>query len=123
MARAVSRGAGGNESEDELIWNMLAMAAPEGGQTSLMPMIIMWTAIIAIFYFLLIRPQKKAQERHQELVKGLKKGDEVMTDGGIIGQVVHLKEDRLTIKTGDTRIEVARGKIARVFGGESTETR
>ena len=106
------------------MWNMLVLAAsPEGGQTSLMPMIIMWTAIIAIFYFLLIRPQKKAQERHQELVKGLKKGDEVMTDGGIIGQVVHLKDDRVTLKTGDTRIEVARGKIARVFGEETTETR
>ena len=98
---------------------MLALvASPEGGQTSLMPMIIMWTAIIAIFYFLLIRPQKKAQERHQALVKGLKRGDEVMTDGGIVGQVVHLKEDRVTIKTGDTRVEVARGKIARVFGKE-----
>jgi preprotein translocase subunit YajC len=101
--------------------NMLAVvASPEGGQTSLMPMIIMWTAIIGIFYFLLIRPQKKAQQRHQELVAGLKKGDEVMTDGGIVGQVIHLKEDRVIIKTGgDTRIEVARGKIARVFGGDA----
>lgn len=96
---------------------MLAIAAsPEGGQGSLMPMIIMWTAIIAIFYFLLIRPQKKAQQRHQEMVQGLKKGDEVMTDGGIVGQVIHMKDDRVTIRTGgDTRIEVARGKIARVF--------
>jgi preprotein translocase subunit YajC len=98
---------------------MLAIAASPEGQTSLMPMIIMWTAIIAIFYFLLIRPQRKAQHRHQEMVKGLKKGDEVMTDGGIIGQVVHIKDDRLTIRTGaDTRIEVARVKIARVFGME-----
>jgi preprotein translocase subunit YajC len=100
-----------------LTLNMLAIMASPEGQTSLMPMIIMWTAIIAIFYFLLIRPQKKAQQRHQELVKGLKKGDEVMTEGGIIGQVVHLKDDRLTLRTGtDTRIEVARVKVARVFG-------
>lgn len=98
--------------------NTLLLVAPaEGGQGSLMPMIIMWTAIIAIFYFLLIRPQKKAQQRHQELVEGLKKGDDVMTDGGVIGQVIHLKEDRVTIRTADeTRIEVARNKIARVFG-------
>jgi preprotein translocase subunit YajC len=96
---------------------MLAIMASPEGQTSLMPMIIMWTAIIAIFYFLLIRPQKKAQQRHQALVQGLKKGDEVMTDGGIIGQVIHLKEDRVLLRTGtDTRIEVARVKIARVFG-------
>jgi preprotein translocase subunit YajC len=102
---------------------MLAIAASPEGQTSLMPMIIMWTAIIAIFYFLLIRPQKTAQRRHQEMVKGLKKGDEVMTDGGIIGQVVHLKEDRVLLRTAnDTRIEVARVKIARVFTGEPERT-
>ena len=101
---------------------LLLVASPEGGQTSLMPMIIMWTAIIAIFYFLLIRPQKKAQERHQEMVAGLKKGDDVMTDGGIVGKVIHLKEDRVTVKTAnDTRVEVARGKIARVFGAEQDE--
>jgi preprotein translocase subunit YajC len=98
---------------------MLAIAASPEGQQSLMPMIIIWTAIIAIFWFLLIRPQKKAQQRHQAMVEGLKKGDEVMTDGGIIGQVVHLKEDRVMIRTGqDTRIEVARVKIARVFGSD-----
>jgi preprotein translocase subunit YajC len=102
--------------------NMLAILASPEGQTSLMPMIIMWTAIIAIFYFLLIRPQKKAQQRHQALVAGLKKGDEVMTDGGIVGQVIHLKEDRVTLKTGgETRIEVARGKISRVFTAETQQ--
>jgi preprotein translocase subunit YajC len=106
-----------------LTLNMLAIAGSPEGQTSLMPMIIMWTAIIAIFYFLLIRPQKTAQRRHQEMVKGLKKGDEVMTDGGIIGQVVHLKEDRVLLRTAnDTRIEVARVKIARVFTGEPERT-
>lgn len=102
-----------------MILNALAIIASPEGQSSLMPMIIMWTAILAIFYFLLIRPQKKAQERHQALVAGLKKGDEVMTEGGLVGQVVHLKEDRVTIRTGDTRVEVARGKIARVFGAET----
>jgi preprotein translocase subunit YajC len=103
--------------------NLLAIVTSPEGQTSLMPMIIMWTAIIAIFYFLLIRPQRKAQQRHQELVKGLKKGDEVMTDGGIIGQVIHLRDDRVMLRTGqDTRIEVARMKISRVFGSEAERT-
>lgn len=102
--------------------NMLAIVASPEGQTSLMPMIVMWTAIIAIFYFLLIRPQKKAQQRHQEMVAGLKKGDEVMTDGGIVGQVIHLKEDRVTLKTGgETRIEVARAKVARIFTAETQQ--
>ena len=102
--------------------HLLAIMASPEGQTSLLPMIVMWTAIIAIFYFLLIRPQKKAQQRHQEMVQGLKRGDEVMTDGGIIGEVIHLKEDRVTLKTGgDTRIEVARAKIARVFTAETQQ--
>lgn len=100
---------------------LLLVASAEGGQGSLMPMIIMWTAIIAIFYFLLIRPQRKAQERHQAMVAGLKKGDEVMTDGGVIGEVIHLKDDRITIRTAnDTRLEVARGKVAKVFGEGSS---
>lgn len=102
--------------------NMLAIVASPEGQTSLLPMIVMWTAIIAIFYFLLIRPQKKMQQRHQAMVQGLKKGDEVMTDGGIVGQVIHLKDDRVTIRTGgETRIDVARAKIARVFTAETQE--
>jgi preprotein translocase subunit YajC len=101
---------------------LLAIAAsPEGGQTSLMPMVIMWTAIIAIFYFLLIRPQRKAQDKHKAMVEGLQKGNEVMTEGGILGTVIHLKDDRITIKTAnDTRVEVARGKVARVFGAEES---
>ncbi len=53
------------------------------------------------------------------MVTALKKGDEVVTEGGIIGSVVHLTDDRLTIKTAEnTRLVVARGKIARVLGVE-----
>ena len=121
MACAVSCRAGRTEREDQLTLNMLALVASPQGQTSLLPMVITWGAILAIMYFLLIRPQKKAQQRHQELVQGLKKGDDVMTDGGIIGEVVHLKEDRVTVRSGDTRIEVARGKIARVFGADTEQ--
>ena len=121
MDRAVSCRAGGKEREDELTLNMLAIVASPQGQTSLLPMVITWTAILAIMYFLLIRPQKKAQQRHQEMVQGLKKGDDVMTDGGIIGQVVHIKDDRVTLRTGDTRVEVARAKVARVFGAETEQ--
>lgn len=102
---------------------MAALAAPREGGNATLIFVIQMVAIFAIFYFLLIRPQKKAQQRHQEMVAGLKKGDNVMTDGGIVGQVIHLKEDRVTVKTAsDTRIEVARGKIARVFGAEGDET-
>lgn len=98
--------------------NTIAIAAllqvPEG--PGLTPILIQFAAIIAIFWFLLIRPQRKAQKQHQETLAQLKKGDHIMTDGGILAEVVHLTDDRVTIKTAEnTRLVVARGKIQRVF--------
>jgi preprotein translocase subunit YajC len=88
--------------------------APATGP-SFMPMLFMWGSIILIFWFLIFRPQRQAQKRHQEMLAALKRGDEVMTDGGIIGQVVHIQEDRVTIRTGETKVIVARPKISRIF--------
>jgi preprotein translocase subunit YajC len=77
---------------------------------------IMLGAFIAIFYFLLIRPQRQQQKRHQEMIQELRRGDEVSTVGGIVGRIVHIKEDRITIKTAeDTRLVVEREKVARKF--------
>lgn len=68
----------------------------------------------AIFYFLLIRPQRKERQRHQEMLQKLVKGDQVVTNGGIVGQIVHATESELTIKTAEnTRIVVDRGYVAR----------
>ena len=93
-----------------------SFALLQSGRPSILPFVIQLVGIVAIMYFLLIRPQRQVQKRHQAMLAALKKGDEVMTDGGIIGEVVFIKEDRVTIKTGEsTRIVVARPKIARVF--------
>jgi preprotein translocase subunit YajC len=98
--------------------NMLALLAAQGqGASPGLVLVIQFVAIIAIFYFLLIRPQRKAQQRHQEMLAALKRGDQVMTEGGILGEVVHLAEDRITIKSGESRLVVVRGKIARVLSG------
>ncbi|MEJ2215969.1 MAG: preprotein translocase subunit YajC [Gemmatimonadota bacterium] len=100
----------------------LALVAPQGGGSSVMPMLLMWGLIILIFYFILIRPQRQAQKRHQEMLEGLNKGDQVLTDGGIIGEIIHIKDGRLTIRTGEnTRIVVARSKIARKLTAEGDE--
>lgn len=72
-----------------------------------------------IFYFFFIRPQRKQQKQHEEMLSQLKKGDEVVTAGGVIGEVVHIKDDRVTIKSGDTRLVVLRGRIARVGSVEA----
>ncbi len=79
-------------------------------------------AIGAIFYFLLIRPQRKEQQRHRVMIEKLQKGDEVVTNGGIIGTVVHTQDDRITVKTGEnTRVVVQRGRIAQVLSDRSTD--
>lgn len=92
----------------------ILMAPREGGSAGFIFMVQM-VAIFMIFYFLLIRPQSKERRRHQAMLEAIKKGDEIVTNGGIIGTVVHVDEQRLTVRTGEnTRITVDRGRIAHV---------
>src|SRR5262245_9391412 len=101
------------------MFNVLAMVQQPVARPNMTGNLIMIVAFLAIFYFLLIRPQRKMRQQHETMVSGLKKGDDVMTDGGIIGQIVHIAEDRLTIRTAEnTRIVVARNKINRVMSSE-----
>ena len=95
--------------------NALAIlfAVPREGGNSGTIFLVQMMLIFAIFYFLLLRPQAKERQRHDEMLKAIKKGDEIVTNGGIIGKVVHVEEKRLTIKTGEnTRLTVDRGRIA-----------
>jgi preprotein translocase subunit YajC len=96
---------------------MLAfLAVPREGGNSSMILLAQFVAIGFIFYFLLIRPQRKEQQRHREMIEQLKKGDEIITAGGIIGTVVHTQEDRVTVKTGEnTRLVIQRARIAQVL--------
>lgn len=102
-----------------------ATPAPGLGMTGFVFQII---AIIAIFYFLMIRPQQKERKRLEASILALKRGDEILTAGGIIAEVVHIqlqapgenKEpapslgDRITIKSGESKLIVERGRITRV---------
>lgn len=97
-----------------MIASILFATSPEGGANPA-GTLFMLAGFIAIFYFLFIRPQRKQQQQHEEMVKALRKGDEVMTIGGIVGTIVHIKDDRLTVKTGDTRVEVERSKVGQVL--------
>ncbi|MBI4367941.1 MAG: preprotein translocase subunit YajC [Candidatus Omnitrophica bacterium] len=76
---------------------------------SFLPLVLMFV----VFYFLLIRPQQKRQKQHAEMVKSLKKGDRVVTSGGVIGTVHTLQEDYVVLKVGDqdTKIEVLRSAV------------
>ena len=103
-----------------------------GGLGSMSPFLIQVTLILAIFYFFLIRPQAQQKKKHEEALRAMKRGDQVVTFGGIVGEVIHIKEvatgegatarpleDHVTIKSAESRLVVERGKIARIIGGSA----
>lgn len=106
----------------------LVQAAPEtsGGSFVFGPL-FMYGAIFLIFYFVLIRPGQKQRKAHDAMIKALKKGDEVVTAGGVVGEVLHIKEtvtdgtpaptmdDRVTIRSGESKMIVERGRITKVI--------
>ena len=93
---------------------LAVMAAPDmpGGGLSLL--LFQIVAIGLVFYFLILRPQSQARKKHEELLKNIKKGDEVTTAGGIIGKVKEVKEDRVTIESGSATLVIERARIIRV---------
>ena len=102
--------------------SLLLMAPREGGNATFV-FLIQMVAIFAIFYFILIRPQRRETAKHQAMVEALKKGDEVVTAGGIIGTVVHAEADRVTVKTAaNTRLVVEKGRIAKVVSAKAEVT-
>ena len=77
---------------------------------------IVWFALLlVIFYFLLIRPQQKAMKDHQQLVSGLKKGDKVITRGGIYGAIQAVGDDTITLLISENvSIKVAKNAIEKM---------
>lgn len=102
--------------------SIFLMAPREGGNATFV-FLIQMVAIFAIFYFILIRPQRREAAKHKAMVEALKRGDEVVTGGGIIGTVVHAESDRVTIKTAEnTRLVVEKGRIAKVVSAKAEVT-
>ena len=86
-------------------------ATPTTG-ASMLSMLITFVPMIAIFYFLLIRPENKRKKEAEALRSALKKGDKVTTIGGIVGTVVDVKEDKFVIETGADQVRVELAKWA-----------
>jgi preprotein translocase subunit YajC len=86
----------------------------------------MYVAIGAIFYFILLRPQQKQRKTHEEMIRNLRKGDQIVTAGGLVGEVVHIAQqtkdgtavsgmdDHVTIRSAESRLIIERGRIAKV---------
>lgn len=105
---------------------LLALMQPSSSNGAFQQ-IFMFGMIFVIFYFFMILPQQRQRKEHEARVTSLKRGDEVVTSGGVVGEVVHIKEsmkdgapvksmdDRITIKSGESRVVVERRSITKVI--------
>ena len=87
-------------------------ASQAGGLMSFLPLIV----IFAVFYFMLIRPQMKRAKEHKQLVSQLGKGDEVITNGGLLGKITEVSESFVTLELADNlQIKLQRSAVANVM--------
>ena len=95
------------------------MASPQAGQPSLWVQFIPFLLVLAIFYFIILLPMKKRQQKVQAFLGALKVGDRVITSGGIYGSIAKLNEQSIQLQiANNVRIEVARSAIAGYQGQE-----
>jgi len=103
-----------------------AMGAPAGGaggqQPGMLAQMLPLIIIVAIFYFLLLRPQQKKAKEHRAMLDNLKKGDRVVTNGGLYGEVYALTPDTVTLVVAENvKVKIVRSYIAAMAGQEDTK--
>jgi preprotein translocase subunit YajC len=98
---------------------MMMQAAPAGqtgGTTGILIGILPWLLIFAIFYMLMIRPQQRRVKEHQASINAVKKGDEVITGGGIRGRVTKVSDDEAEVEIAQgVKIRVVKSTISQVL--------
>lgn len=93
----------------------MAMAQDAAAGGGIMSSLIMFVPLILIFYFLLIRPQQQRQKKHRQMIDDMKKGDTVVTAGGLIGKVTRVADAEVTIEVADgVRVRSLKGMVADV---------
>ena len=93
-----------------------AAGAPAGGPGAGFGQILILVVFVAIFYFMLIRPQQKRMKEQQAMLAKLASGDEVVTSGGILGRITEVGESFVTLEVADgVRIRVQRGQISQLM--------
>jgi preprotein translocase subunit YajC len=94
---------------------MLMQATPAGGPSPLLQL-LPWVAIFVIFYVVMIRPQQRRVKEHQAAIKAIKKGDDVITGGGIVGRVTKVSDDEAEVEVAaGVRIRVVKSTISHVL--------
>lgn len=99
--------------------DILIAMAPQGGSGgggSLVSTLIMFGAIFAIFYFMIIRPQQKRAKEREQMLSNIQKGDKIVTSGGIHGTIVGLEEKTCLVQVSDNvKIKMERSAIATIL--------
>lgn len=101
---------------------MLYFLETTGSGADMMTTVIMMVAMIAIFYFMLIRPENKRKKEADDMRNALKVGDDITTIGGVVGKIVDIKGDNIVIETGADRVRIEFVKWA-VSTNESANAR
>jgi preprotein translocase subunit YajC len=95
-----------------------APAGQSGGTAQLLMGILPWLLIFAIFYILMIRPQQRRVKQHQDAISAVKKGDEVITGGGIRGKVTKVSDDEAEVEIAQgVKIRIVKSTISHVLTG------
>jgi len=99
------------------ISDAFAQAAPAAAeQPGLLSALLPFVVLFVVFYFLLIRPQQKRAKEHKKMVDSLGKGDEVVTQGGLVGKVTDLGENFIEVEVADeVKVKIQRGSVAAVL--------
>lgn len=88
-------------------------------QPSMMAMLMPFGLMFVVFYFLLIRPQQKKAKEHEQMVNGVQKGEEVVTQGGIFGKVTGITDKVVTLEIAENvRIKILKSQVASVLKGD-----
>jgi preprotein translocase subunit YajC len=103
--------------------SLLLMAPTGAGGPGASAFIIQIGLFIAIFYFLLIRPQRRQAAQHKELLASLQRGDQVVTSSGIVGEVVHIKDDQVTIRSGESKFVILRSGVSSITNRTAVEAK
>src|SRR5882757_1608134 len=88
--------------------------------TNVFPMVVM----VVVFYLVFIRPQQKKAKEHESLLKTIKKGDKILTTGGVLATVINVKEKSVSIRSDESKFEILKSAVAEITdrAGESSET-
>ena len=98
---------------------VLAVTTQPNPTGSMLNMLVMMGFVFFFLYFAVLRPQNKQRKEHEEMMKTLKAGDRIQTSGGILGVVLSVKDNAVSIRSADSKLEVTKAAITAVLDRSS----